>query len=396
MFDVETLFRESDPARRTAIPSARSEEGQWLCRQVTSGTPPQRGSAHGPRVRIAAGVGLVGVVAAVVALVVPGSPGAPTTAAAAALTRLALVAADRPASSPLPTGEYAYTASVGVEVVSQVHEQQPTAGTSGSSGAVQQTFSVLAPVTRQVWIAADGSGRLLQSYGTPSFLTSADRAAWVADGEPPVLQPSSNVDSLEAKGALAGPSLAGLPTDPARLLADIEARKVEDAPDGESYTFKIVGDLLRETNAPPALRAALYQAAAKIPGVALVGTVSDAVGRSGTAVAYTSNGVRDELIFDPTTSALLGEVTVVTDPSQLCRLDVSVGTVVGETSYVAAGVANSTSAVPTGTSIASYHVAIPTNASDGSSGASGSPRTSDCPPAPDTTVPPVSTTLPPS
>jgi len=40
-----------------------------------------------------------------------------------------------------------------------------------TSGPPKQTFSVYAPVTRQVWIATDGSGRLEQSYGTPSFLT---------------------------------------------------------------------------------------------------------------------------------------------------------------------------------------------------------------------------------
>ena len=396
MFDVETLFREADPARLTDLPSAGSEEGQWLYRHVTSSASFGRASAHRTRVRIVAGVGLVGVAAAVVAVVVPGSPGTPANAAAATLTRLARVAADQPPASPLPAGDYLYTASVGVELISQVHDQQPTPGASGPSGAAQQTFSVLAPVTRQVWIAADGSGRLLQSYGTPSFLTPTDRAAWVADGEPAVLQPSSNVDSLEAKGALSGPNLAGLPTDPTALLADIEARKVEDAPAGESYTFKIVGDLLRETDASPALRAALYKAAAEIPGVALVGTVSDAVGRSGTAVAYTGNGERDELIFDPTTSALLGEEVVVTDPSQLCQLDVSVGTVISETSYVTTGVVNSTSDVPAGTSIASYHVAIPADSSEGSSGTSGTSRTSSCPSAPVTTVPPVSTTLPPS
>ena len=387
MLDVETLFRETDPARRTAIPSVSSPEGESLYRQITSSAASQRGRRHGTRVRIVAGVGLVSVVATLVALVVLDSPGAPTNAAAAALTKLARVAADQPASSPVPAGEYVYSASVGVELISQVHEQQPSSST-------RQTFSVVAPVTRQVWIAANGSGRLVQTYGTPRFLTPADRAAWIVDGKPAVLQPSSNVNSLEAKGALSGPSLAGLPTDPKLLLADIEARKVEDAPSGESYTFKIVGDLLQETDASPALRAALYHVAAEIPGVTFVGTVSDPVGRSGIAVAYTSGGERHELIFDPRTSALLSEETVVTNPGRLCQLDVSAGTVISETSYVATGVVNSTSDVPAGTSIASYRVAIPSNQLNSRSGASGGPTVSACPSVPHTTVPAVSTTLP--
>ena len=110
-----------------------------------------------------------------------------------------------------------------------------------------------------------------------------------------------------------------------------------------------------------------------MPGVTLIGTVTDAAGRSGTAVAYASNGEQNELIFDPTTSVLLGEATVVTDPTQLCRLDVSVGTVLYETSYVASGVVNSTSDVPEGTSLTSYHVAIPSSPSS-----SGSPSSSNC------------------
>jgi hypothetical protein len=386
MFDLETLFRRTDPARRAAIPAVSSPEGESLYRQITSSTVPQRGGLGGSRVRMVAGVGLVGVVATVVALVVPGSPGAPTNAAAAVLTRLARVAAIQPASSSPPPGKYAYTASVGVELITQVDEQQ---------SSTRKTFSVIAPVSRQVWIAADGSGRLVQTYGTPRFLTPADRAAWVADGKPVALQPSSNIDSLEAKGALSGPRLAGLPTDPTTLLADIEARKVEDAPAGASYTFKIVGDLLRETDASPALRAALYRAVAEIPGVEFLGTVADAIGRSGTAVAYTNAGERQELIFNPRNASLLGEETVVSDPRRLCELDVPAGTVISETSYVGAGIVNSTTAVPAGTSIASYHVAIATPVSSRSA-TSGDGTQSGCQSVPDTTVPAVSTTLPPS
>jgi hypothetical protein len=198
----------------------------------------------------------------------------------------------------------------------------------------------------------------------------------VSDGSPDILPASSDVDSIEAKGALVVPDLSNLPTNPGTLLAGVEARTVGssfDAPAGAAGTFEIIGDLLRETDASPRLRAALYQAAAQMPGVTLIGTVTDAAGRSGTAVAYASGGEQNELIFDPTTSVLLGEATVVTDPTQLCRLDVSVGTVLGETSYVASGVVNSTSDVPEGTSLTSYHVAIPASPSS-----SGSASSSNC------------------
>jgi hypothetical protein len=48
-----------------------------------------------------------------------------------------------------------------------------------------------------------------------------------------------------------------------------------------------VGDLLRETYTQPAVRGALYEVAADLPGVEFVGRVEDAAGRPGVAVAYT-------------------------------------------------------------------------------------------------------------
>jgi hypothetical protein len=305
------------------------------------------------------------------------------------------VAANQPAAAALPPGQYEYTASVGMDLISRIYENDELPGSPTASGPPKQTFSVYAPVTRQVWIATDGSGRLEQSYGEPSFLTPADRAAWVSDGSPDILPASSDVDSIEAKGALVAPDLSNLPTNPGTLLAGIEARTIGSffgAPAGAAGTFEIIGDLLRETDASPTLRAALYQAAAQMPGVILIGTVTDAAGRSGAAVAYASSGEQNELVFDPTTSVLLGEATVVTDPSQLCRLDVSVGTVLSETSYVASGVVNSTSDVPEGTPLTSYHVAIP--ASPRSSGSPSSSNCSSATPSPGTgtSSPTVSTT----
>jgi len=43
--------------------------------------------------------------------------------------------------------------------------------------------------------------------------------------------------------------------------------KVEGGPPGPAEAFTQVGDLLRETDASPALRAALYSAAAGLAGV---------------------------------------------------------------------------------------------------------------------------------
>ena len=73
--------------------------------------------------------------------------------------------------------------------------------------------------------------------------------------------------------------------------------------------FVFVGDSLRETNASPEQRAALYAVAARIPGVDLVGPVTDSAGRRGIAVAKDDNvnHIRSTLVFDPRTSVLLAE-----------------------------------------------------------------------------------------
>ena len=119
----------------------------------------------------------------------------------------------------------------------------------------------------------------------------------------------------------------------------IEDRTIVGGPPGDAETFTLVGDLLRETYASPAVRAALYEVAADLPGVELVGNVRDASGRPGIAVAYDHDGARNELIFDPETAVMLGESTVVTDAG---AMGLPVGTVVSSAVYLASGVVDST------------------------------------------------------
>ena len=202
-------------------------------------------------------------------------------------------------------------------------------------------YSVLMPVTREIWIGPDGSGRLLETNGTPTFLTPHDKAVWEAAGRPS-LDGGKTSDEAFGRGGLYYLDLSKLPTDTAALRRLIVERKIEGGPAGDAETFTIIGDLLRETYASPALRAALYQVAAGLPGVELIGTVKDEAGRTGIAVGYTSNGYRQELIFDPTTAALLGEQSVVADAAKV-KPHEPAGTVVGWSVYLASGVVDSTS-----------------------------------------------------
>ena len=50
---------------------------------------------------------------------------------------------------------------------------------------------------------------------------------------------------------------------------------------------------------------------ARLPGIRALGTITDQMGRSGTAVAITFHGVRHELVFDPSSSLLLAQREIV-------------------------------------------------------------------------------------
>ncbi len=109
--------------------------------------------------------------------------------------------------------------------------------------------------------------------------------------------------------------LQTLPTNPHTLLAMIYRVERGHGPSPDQEAFVTIGDLLRDTIAPPKVAAALYRAAALIPGVTLVPHATDAIGRPGVAVARigpgVDGGIRDELIFSSTTLQLLGERTVI-------------------------------------------------------------------------------------
>ncbi|MEU9992417.1 CU044_5270 family protein [Streptomyces sp. NPDC048045] len=106
-------------------------------------------------------------------------------------------------------------------------------------------------------------------------------------------------------------ALSGLPTDPAEMrdwLYRVSSHQVDDErPDRDAAAFTLFGDLIGESMMPPRVSAALYRAAAKIPGVEFVPHVKDAVGRAGVAVTRKAGNEREELIFDEKTHVYLGE-----------------------------------------------------------------------------------------
>jgi hypothetical protein len=233
---------------------------------------------------------------AVIAIVVAGfqrsgSTTQPALAAGPVLQRLARVASAQPWALPGPD-QYLYTATHSL-----------TGSDTVLPGGVycQAVFQQY----RQNWIAPNGAGLFREIDGPAHYLSH--REAVACKSAP--AQPAGESDTWAAPGCLSIDPipLGGLPRNPATLRARLMTGKVEGGPPGPGEAFTQVGDLLRETDAPPALRAALYRAAAGLPGVKSLGTVPDELGRRGVGLAFDSHGTRHELIFSATTSALLAE-----------------------------------------------------------------------------------------
>jgi hypothetical protein len=352
MSDLELLrqFRsEVEPPDETVTASAyRRVLGE--ADEARAGTARRRGRARrlGAPARIALAACVAAATAAAVLVLLPGGhTGGTQNAAAAVLLKVAKAAASQTPVGPPRPGQYVYTKSKSLSGVD----------TANAGPNHNLYFSVQFSEVREAWIGPDGSGRILESDGTPTFVSSRDRSVWIAAGRPPLPTATTrdisfapaNENKPGCKGKVGGVcgglgylDLSKFPTDVPTLKRMIEERKIEGDPPGDLETFTIIGDMLRETYAPPLVRSALFQIVSQLREVELVGNMTDPVVRAGIAVAYPVNGILHELIFDPSTSALLGERTVIVDPDR-AGVQVSAGTVVGWSAYLASGVVDSTS-----------------------------------------------------
>jgi hypothetical protein len=283
---VADLARVHDDQLRGA---ASSPAARALLHEIAGRVELERTARRRRRRLVRATVGAAAAAALALAILV-GTRGHETATASAAtlLKRTAEIASAQPPLA-LGPGQYVYTRSQDVSAV-----------VTADGG---RTFAALEAHTREIWLNADGDGRLHTVTGQPTFITAEDRAAWIAAGRPQISTPGAHDDVLH------GMPRADIPADPGRAYTEL---KTEAAGFGAAqYTemFTLVGDNLRETTASPAQRAALYAVAAKIPGVTLEGPTVDPAGRKGVAVAMDDSvrHLRQTLVFDPATSRLLAE-----------------------------------------------------------------------------------------
>jgi hypothetical protein len=300
--DLE-LLRAAAPPASPPRTEARVEARAALEQRMLGLEPPRRSRRRRWPLLVTAAVA-ASACAVALALSVRGDE--PATAATA--LRHAAAAAERQPAPPLRAGQYVYTRS------SDEWMSFTGGGTNVDTGESSPMFGVMVPVERQVWLGPDGRGWLRQTSGEPVFLSERDRELWVAAGRPDLGDRNEDVELRNDDGPELPMATLSLTDDPDELRRDLEASLDEDEKGRAAgpRMFTAVGDYLRETATTPAQRAALYEVAAGIDGVELLGDVTDHAGRAGTAVAVDDpdQGVRHTLVFDPDTGAFLEETEV--------------------------------------------------------------------------------------
>lgn len=299
------------------------------------------------------GLSLAGAAAAVTAVAVfgagagggvsggttPRAPSATGSAAPAALSaqQVLLIAATRAEGQPPSSGTYWHTESV-----------QRTLNRTAAGYLVAQEGRI------QSWVSATGQWNRSQSLGAKPA-TDADRARWEAAGSPAEIEvevPGKGKLTLRTEPGkpyadhhagkeifwlgrnVTMADLKRLPEDEAALkkwlLRYYEGHGTEsDAPMGrDAWLFQTTAGLITDMPVSAKVRAAAFRMLAGLPTVTASAEVTDARGRSGTAVAIETESLvpgraadkgvlQDRLIIDEETGRALARESVVVKPGGL-------------------------------------------------------------------------------
>jgi hypothetical protein len=178
--------------------------------------------------------------------------------------------------------------------------------------------------TRTLYVPADRADDWVWERGPITVVeTFGEESKAVADAWQAAVNPDSmdSGDLLRAPGgafyggsAGAGhPDLDDLPRDPYRLLNHIYRVTLGAGPSPDTEALVFIADRLRIGTVPAELRAAMYEAAAMIPGVEFVENQAALNGRPGVAIGRVEPawGTRVDIIVDPDTGAFIGDREVL-------------------------------------------------------------------------------------
>jgi hypothetical protein len=126
--------------------------------------------------------------------------------------------------------------------------------------------------------------------------------------------------------------LAGLPRDPAVLYARLRADTKGHGRDPDAEVLVYVTDALRTGQVPADVRAALYRALTRLPGLKVVDHRANLDGRQGVALGTgDGGGGTQQIIIDPATGQFIGERSVDSHgrPEDITSVTTSVATAIG-------------------------------------------------------------------
>jgi hypothetical protein len=310
------LVRELFPEQSPPDAAARERIRAAVAARTLGRRRPQRW--HVRRLVPAVGTAALATAAALFFLAT-GTGGTGAASAARLLRQAAATARSQRSLATLEPGQYLYTKSTS-EYLNTV------ALKSGS-------YAVMVPYVREIWLRRDGTGWVNQTSGTPFFLDERDRQAWIAAGRPQLGADTMDLPLQNSDGPTAPMASLDLPSDADVLYVRLQHDAAGYGSRMYAEMFTMIGDSLRENYATPAQRAALFEVAARLPGITLIPATTDAAGRPADGVAFddSQNRVRMTLLFDSTSRALLGE-----EDSFLAGnfRDYPAGTVIGRVAYL--------------------------------------------------------------
>lgn len=218
---------------------------------------------------------------------------------------------------------------------------------SGTDGKMQ--FAVLQQSRTQQWVPADWHDNWMErrsSTGAQKWIVGTEAEAKAAGMDPNAVPPPTPPemkgpcqnyfdDMCTSAGGWQEPTkawMAALPRDPAALYARLAADTKGHGSDPNTEMLVYATDALRTGLLPADVRAALYRALAKVPGMEIADSTANLDGTVGVAFGIEDASTRDETIIDPATGAFIGEREISTEAAA----GIPTGTVTGYTAVHAA------------------------------------------------------------
>src|SRR5258708_5184340 len=192
LMNIETMIAAANPVLTASQPEADSPQAQRILTQILdpghAHHVPRRRLPGGPALRVlslsAVGIGAAAAAAALLVTQLPPGTGQPRNPPprplAAALGALASTAAAQPPVLAPGPGQFQYTDSVALNWV-DTYNNSPA-----------KSYNVSYTERRQIWVASNGSGRIVEAYSDPHLGSAKDVAGWIAPGRPSLLIPPAD------------------------------------------------------------------------------------------------------------------------------------------------------------------------------------------------------------